>query len=264
MPEAFQKMGFDLEQTADQSWTLRMQKSHDWSESEPKTGESMHHSGGAFSETCYIYGPQLEWGLLNHPAPKILSIGLGLGYVEILSATLAVVTQNSKWKLDSFEIVEGLRKEFENFILKDPTAHPYENILARMSQAFLVSREQIHECLNAALTEGRLRLHGDLTKFELKKQDYQLICQDAFSRKTNPDLWSDEFLAQMLNACDENFCSVSSYASLGPLKRSLKSTGFQLFVRPGFHGKRNCTMATKGILKPEEIILQFDRLSRIF
>lgn len=262
--QAFQKMGFDLEQTADHSWTLRMQKSHDWSESEPRSGESMHHSGGAFSETCYIYGPQLEWGLFHHPAPKILSIGLGLGYVEILSATLAVVAQNKKWKLDSFEIVEGLRAEFEKFIIHHPESHPYANIIDRMSQSFLVPKDQIHQSLKLALIEERLQLHGDLTKFDLQKNDYQLICQDAFSKKTNPDLWSEEFLAKMLAACDENFCSVSSYASLGPLKRSLKATGFQLCVRPGFHGKRNCTMATRGLVKPEEIILQFDKSSRIF
>lgn len=261
---AFQKLGFDLEQTADQSWTLRMQKSHDWTENEPRSGESMHHSGGAFSETCYIYGPQLEWGLKNHSEPQVLSIGLGLGYVEILAATLAVATGNQKWKLDSFEIVEGLRLEFEKFVLNDPKSHPYENILERMSQAFLVSKDQIHQSLRLALTEKRLCLFGDLTTFDLKKNHYQIICQDAFSRKTNPDLWSDEFLLKLITACDEKFCSVSSYASLGPLKRSLKAAQFQLYVRPGFHGKRNCTMATKGILAPEEIILQFDSKSRIF
>ena len=262
--QAFQKMGFDLEQTADQSWTLRMQKSTDWNENEPRSGESMHHSGGAFSETCYIYGPQLEWGLLNHKNPKVLSIGLGLGYVEILTATVAIVTKNSQWRLDSFEIVEGLRSEFTKFCLEDKNSHPYQNILARMSQSFLVSQDLIYQELQSALKSDRLKLHGDLTKFDLQKNDYQLVCQDAFSRKTNPDLWSDEFLARLMNSCDENFCSVSSYASLGPLKRSLKSAGFNLYVRPGFHGKRNCTMATKGIPTSEEIILQFEKKSRTF
>lgn len=263
--QGFQKMGFDLEQTADLSWTLRMQKSVDSSPLEPRSGESMHHSGGAFSETCYIYGPQLEWGLIHHPSPKILSIGLGLGYVEILNATLAVVTKNTQWKLDSFEIVEGLRQEFLEFCLNNKNAHPYHDILNRMSQSFSVGVDLIHQELKSAIETNRLQLHGDLTKYALQKSDYQLICQDAFSKKTNPDLWSDEFLLNLIQACDEKFCSIASYASLGPLKRSVKAAGFQLYVRPGFHGKRNCTMATTlGILKPEEIIQQFDAKLRTF
>ncbi len=261
----FDTLGFLIESTLDGSKTLRLktQPFVDLQANEtPRTGESMHHSGGAFSETCYIYGPPLEWALKSISQPRVLSIGLGLGYVEILTATLAAVHKNSLWSLDSFEIVEGLRIRFQEFILADALQHPYHEILDRMAVTFSVPTFEIKEQLKKALTENRLKLKGELSTKELVPNTYNVICQDAFSKKTNPDLWNEEFLAELMKSCDQNLSILSSYASLGPLKRAVKAAGFNLHVRDGFYGKRNCTLAGRGI-DPLTAIKDFQFLEQI-
>lgn len=258
-------MGFLIESTLDGSKTLRLktQPFVTLQENEtPRTGESMHHSGGAFSETCYIYGPPLEWALKTLPKPQILSIGLGLGYVEILAATLAVVCDHKNWSLDSFEIVEGLRAQFQEFIVSEHSQAPYQEILDRMALTFSVSAVEIKGQLKSAFNENRLKLKAELTAKELVANTYNVICQDAFSKKTNPDLWNEDFLAELMKSCDPEISILSSYASLGPLKRAVKAAGFELYVRDGFYGKRNCTLAGRGI-SPLKAIQDFQFLQQI-
>jgi hypothetical protein len=264
-PNPFDSLGFLIESTLDGSKTLRL-KTQPFvtlqDDETPRTGESMHHSGGAFSETCYIYGPPLEWALKSISNPCVLSIGLGLGYVEILTATLATVHKNTSWSLDSFEIVDGLRAHFRDFILSENLQHPYQEILDRMAETFSVSAPQIKEQLKKALYENRLKLKGELSAKELVSGTYNVICQDAFSKKTNPDLWNEDFLAELMKSCDRDFAILSSYASLGPLKRAVKAAGFDLHVRDGFYGKRNCTLAGRGI-NPLDAIKDFQFLGQI-
>jgi hypothetical protein len=60
-------------------------------------GETMHSLRGAFNETVYIYGTALDRARSAATrssqlsfSPRTLSLGLGLGYVEILSAAYAL------------------------------------------------------------------------------------------------------------------------------------------------------------------------------
>lgn len=264
-PNPFDSLGFLIESTLDGSKTLRL-KTQPFvtlqADEAPRTGESMHHSGGAFSETCYIYGPPLEWALKSIPQASVLSIGLGLGYVEILTATLAVVHKNDSWSLDSFEIVEGLRTHFQEFVISETPHTPYHEILDRMAETFSVAASEIKDQLKKALMGNRLKLKGELSAKELFPNVYNVICQDAFSKKTNPDLWNEDFLAELMKSCHFDQAILSSYASLGPLKRAVKAAGFELHVRDGFYGKRNCTLAGRGI-SPLTVIKDFQFLEQI-
>lgn len=250
MLKRFMDIGFSFEATNDGSPTLRLLKgSRKNADGTPVDlpGESMHHTAGAFSETCYIYGPLLYWGLQKMPSPRVMSIGLGLGYVEILTASLAVLLKKSQWQLDSFEIVPGLRAEFQDFFEREhlETQSVYFEILMRMSQIFSLSTESIWLEMKSAFLEKRLRLWGDLVTHSLEKRSYHVICQDAFSRKTSPELWDEVFLSRLLESGSE-MCALGTYASLGALKRTLKTHGFEVLIREGFHGKRNCTLGTQG------------------
>ena len=238
--ETFTKWGFLLERTLDGSPTLRLINGM------PENGETMHHSGGAFSETLYIYGRALEFTYLQQPDPSILSVGLGLGYVETLAAAWAVKRGSHNWQLQSFEYVEGLRQAFHSFYKGRWENAIYHEILERTSQALDVDSGQIRQALRLALQEGRLQLKGELKSSELRPESYHLICYDAFSAKTNPTLWSEEFLAEVLSSGRSDFCGFSTYACQGNLKRSLKKAQFDMEIRAGFFGKRNCTWAFRG------------------
>jgi|GEM_PF-367453 len=89
-----------LIQTADGSYSLR------YFLDEGRLTEPMHSSKGAWSETLHIYYPALSRSLAGfspHQAQwNVASIGLGLGYNEILAAALAL---KNNLKSDSLEIV---------------------------------------------------------------------------------------------------------------------------------------------------------------
>jgi hypothetical protein len=248
--QIFDQLGFTLEFTADGSPTLRLKETSrirsESSENLPTSGESMHHSAGAFSETAYIYGPLLDWSFKEFSQPHILSVGLGLGYNEIYTAAIAELNSHHKWSLDSFEIVQGLRDHFVQCL--ETQAHfetsVYGHISRRLSEHLNLEPGKIFQQLNRALSEKRLQIFGDIRSFQFEKK-YNAILQDAFSRKTNPDLWEENFLVQLLTFTHPK-SALASYASLGPLKRSLKQMGFESLNRDGYHGKRNCTLASRG------------------
>jgi tRNA U34 5-methylaminomethyl-2-thiouridine-forming methyltransferase MnmC len=70
---------------------------------------------------------------------------------------------------------------------------------------------------------------------------------DAFSAKTSPDLWTEEFLVEFFNKATAGDALISTYASRTALKNALKRAGFLVEVREGFKGKRNSTLASKGL-----------------
>ena len=132
------KTEYQIEITEDGSPTLR------WG-----AGESMHHSGGAASESIYIYQAALDFWLHSQRVPlghsltstlnlsilnensiynqaidfdsvSIMSLGFGLGYNEILVALWALKNQIplNKVLLTSYEKESFLYEEF-NLWLED-------------------------------------------------------------------------------------------------------------------------------------------------
>lgn len=235
----FTEIGFEIERTQDGSPTLRLLNGT------PENGESMHHTGGAFTETLYIYGLALEKGFEKISIPSVLSVGLGLGYVETLAAAHALKKGCKNWELDSYEIVPGLREAYKNFY-QDQLSHPvYEEILQLTSQALNLKASDLKAEVARALQENRLRLHGNMLEEKMIPAKYHIICYDAFSSKTNPDLWSEDYLVELFKSAHKEFCVLSTYACMGNLKRALKRSGFQMEIRTGFQGKRNCTWAVR-------------------
>ena len=93
--------------------------------------EKMHHSAGALSESIYIYYAALEAATQRQWPIRALSLGLGLGYNEILVAAHAV-KRNGSAVLYSFEIEPALIKSFLDWVHNEPAhlAPLYDSILA--------------------------------------------------------------------------------------------------------------------------------------
>lgn len=64
--------------------------------------EKMHHSAGAFQETIYVYGPALQWAFANIEKPRILSLGTGIAYNEIISAAFSILFEQD-FQIVSYE-----------------------------------------------------------------------------------------------------------------------------------------------------------------
>lgn len=240
----FEQFGFSIETTLDGSPTLRLKKPI---ENSTKPPESMHHSGGAATETRYIYGNPINEAFnvfpKNKEPLKVCVIGLGLGYIEMTWAQ-AVNNHRVESSCDSFEIAAELKESFikwlkgstnkESIYYKclDGLGVKYsENIIQTLKHNFLVENH----------------FYSDLRQKEnYQNKKWHLIAYDAFSRKTNEELWSETFLTHWFSRYCEEDAMVMTYACTGALKRSLEHNGFIFIKRPGFQGKRDATLAYRG------------------
>lgn len=244
-------IGFEVEFTGDGSPSLRLLKAVF---ADAEKGESMHHSGGAAAETELIYGQVLRRCFQEIPQPHFLSVGLGLGYVELVAVRESLLKQNPHFTLESFELVPELRQWFLVWLQGGPLSEEVQQVYDLVLKFVLhetpyLKPENLKELLLEKKENQQWSLQGALTESFVLARKSQGLLFDAFSAKTTPEIWTEEFLADFFaRATDEN-AVVATYACRGSLKRALQQAGFEIEVRPGFQGKRNSTRAYKGIFK---------------
>ncbi|WII71014.1 MnmC family methyltransferase [Bdellovibrio sp. 22V] len=248
--KSWQDIGFEIEITGDGSPSLRLLQSVDPLKDR---GESMHHSGGACAETLLIYGEPIRHVLEKVQKPHFLVVGLGLGYIEMVVAREALLLGKSSadvGRISSYESVPELRLFFYQWLYDQKTeVHPevwetYEAVFHHVFVGTHLKKEDVQVFLRARFAKLE-DIYGPLSEDSQVESKYHCVLYDAFSSKTSPFLWEESFLTSFLNQAAENTCVVSTYACKGSLKRALKSQGFEIFVREGFQGKRNSTLATK-------------------
>lgn len=245
-------IGFEIEVTGDGSPSLRLLQSVDVTKDR---GESMHHSGGACSETLLIYGEPIQRTLKNQSKPHFLIVGLGLGYIEMVIAREALLLNKSfedVGLITSYESVPELREFFIKWLYAQTEAlagevyRTYDDVLASICKETALDPQAIKSFLRQHfLTESDIEgaLGADV---ELKSR-YHCILYDAFSSKTSPHLWEEDFLNRFLQMGAAESCMLSTYACKGSLKRALKQQGFEVLLREGFQGKRNSTLGFKNL-----------------
>jgi hypothetical protein len=240
MQDFWKNHHFEKVLTEDQSPTLR------WLASDNQ--ETMHHRGGAYSETQEIYGDPLRW-TIDAGGRSALSVGLGLGYNEMLVASEAIRAglAPSEFSLLSFESEQVLRDQFLNWIHGKPVDAVYDEVWSFFSQRDQSPpKKQVQNWLQESLKHKSWTLQEALTpEFKLERS-YEVIFYDAFSSKTSPHLWAEDFLGQFWKSAASQNCLVTTYACTGGLKRSLKAYGFELILKSGFQSKRSRTMGIRG------------------
>lgn len=223
------------------------------------TGELMHSRKGALSESLEIYAPLVqqvakESSQRGFRQPRILSVGLGMGYNEIISLAICHKTfSDLQPQILSWEIDSKLRTGFERFFLTAISGlgsefdKAYTAMVGQIAEQTEVSSSVLRELVVNALSTQRLVLSAALQKPFIEVQcGFHGILYDAFSSKTNPELWSEEFLLDFLkHFCHADFCLFGTYASTGALKRALKTHQFCVQNRQGFGGKRESIWASK-------------------
>lgn len=233
-------MFFFLE-TADGSPSLRLTRPD-------RETESMHSLRGAFSETDYIYGDAMRWVLEREPELKLLSVGLGLGYIEILAIAVAS-SLHRPVSIQSFEAVPELIQNFriwcEDRTLPQDFQVAYDRIASMTAARYGLDKIDIKTELRQALSNGKITLHGALEASTQFSTRANCIAFDAFSSKTDPELWTPEFLNDFFAQAAAPTCVVSTYACTGHLKRSLKANGFSLSIRDGYASKRQSMFASR-------------------
>ncbi|MBY0384073.1 hypothetical protein K2X05_02850, partial [bacterium] len=212
----------------------------------PPTWEAMHSLEGAFSETQYIYQPPIQLAFENVLQPNFLSLGLGLGYNEILIVCESLIHKKTPLLVRSFELVPELRECFRAWICGEDSVlnSVYEQILQLYAQKYSLPAEMIHQQLFELLEKNILQIEGPVsTHTELSPMNCILF--DAFCAKTSPDMWTPEFLHSFFKKASDTICFMSTYACTGELRRALTGAGFEVEKRKGFAFKRESTFAKR-------------------
>lgn len=205
--------------------------------------EAMHHSGGALSETKYVYAPVLEANFARTRGSVIVSLGTGLAYNEILAATYARKYPEHLFALHTYESDEFLRASFALWLQgRDDLA--LAPLYARICAGFEIDVQDVREIFTGASAKANLIFEERLARPEDLPQGVTGFLWDAFSRKTSPELWDEEFLVACFSRADREFCELSTYARNGNLKRALARAGFQVVDQKGFANKRSSTRAS--------------------
>jgi Uncharacterized conserved protein len=250
--KSWRDIGFKIEITADQSITLQLLKP---TYPDSEKGESMHHSGGAMAETDLIYGTPIRDAFNKLESPSFLIMGLGLGYIEMVIAREALLKNleaEAVGKIQSFESVPELREFFfawlwdQKEILHDEVFETYDKVLEFVILGTAITKEKLKMFLRHHFPSVN-SIGGAFNANDKVTGSYSGILYDAFSSKTTPHLWDEDFLISFL-LCARQDSFFSTYACKAAMRNALKASGFEVIVRPAFVGKRTSTLALRGQL----------------
>ena len=201
--------------------------------------EHMHHSAGALAESLFIYGGALERALALVDRVHCLSVGLGLGYNEML--TIAALERAGRpGRIHSFEALEFLREEFRGWALgrrDGPLTSTHDQIAARLG----VERTTVGRWIE----DGRLELRGAFPAAGADLAGCNLVYFDAYSNKMDPHLWDEEVLVEAFGRTLGPTCVLASYAATSVMNRVLRRLSIVKQSRRGFYLKRQSTLGIR-------------------
>jgi len=224
----------------------------------------MHSRSGALSETLHVYGPLAALIADKKVPPCVLIVGLGLGYVEMcVAGAWLAAGGGEELLLVSYETDARLREGFLDFLRNDlefiedtstscnsaalPQLHA--NIMKATAAHFGVSPRALHGFLRALCEKGSFRILEAFGEREAKcvaGAPFGGVFFDAYSASTSADLWTDEILTAVFALAGAQ-AGFACYASRTSLKRAARAAGFRVVSRAGFAGKRECTLALRGV-----------------
>ena len=220
-------------QTADGSPTLSL----------GPTWERMHAEEGAFTERQIIYQPLVQSAFETLKEPAFLSLGLGLGYNELIIAFESLHRCQTPALIASYESVDFLREAFMNWLKDEPSvlSPVYDQIAGLYAEKYNREPSEAKVFLLKMLQRHRLQLLGAVEEAEPPVSHGILF--DAFSPKTCPQLWTPEFLEGFFEKASATPCYVATHACNVVLKKALTKNGFTLDIHRGFGRKRESLSA---------------------
>jgi hypothetical protein len=231
--------------------------------------EAMHHREGALSESLFVYHGLLVEALALDCPPRVLSVGLGCAYNEMIAAAtfLKLGLPLEEIYIESFEGDVPLRETFRYWLLSDsPTSSEnpsvsleptvdvelhtelianLEKVLSSVARHFEIAEDALKIWMKTLYQNQRLVLREWLTEDTSFAVPFGAVFFDAFSGKSTPAVWNEEFLVQFLAKAASPRCGLATYAATGTLNRALKRTGFERRDQKGFAFKRQSTRAFK-------------------
>tara|TARA_Y100000385_G_C12889624_1_gene549396 strand:- start:143 stop:820 length:678 start_codon:yes stop_codon:yes gene_type:complete len=205
----------------------------------PLLNEHYHSIHGAIQESVHVF---IKNGIQKIPSNisqvNILEIGFGTG----LNALLTLDYSNKNNLKVNYHTIEPYPIQDE----KTWSSLNYCELLNNnLNDQFKTLHKSSwnHENLITSLFSFYKYCSTVESSF-LKKDFYDVIYFDAFSPRSQPELWDESILEKMYLVLKKNGFLVT-YCSKGIVKRKLKKIGFVIDSLPGPPGKREMTFAKK-------------------
>ncbi len=195
---------------------------------------SSRHGAATQARQVFVEGS----GTHEHPAPRVLEIGFGLGvnFRATVADTLRreVPLRYVAWEFDPAR-VDILRDVAEG------EAHPIWTLLLERWPS-TVPNGPIH----LAAGNVDLTIHfEDVLNAELPQGWATALYLDGFSPTRNPEVWTPGFVARLAGTLAPRG-ALATYSAAGHVRRSLAAAGLTVERRPGAPGKRECLRAVRG------------------
>lgn len=195
-----------------------------------------YHSrrSGAFDETMHKHViPAIDHILQSDPdVITILDICFGLGYNTI--ATLYYLDQKG-YRGD----VEIFSPELDADLVRSLTGLPYpEPLLAYLP---VISQIAHNFHFNNAYMNITVLIGDAVEIVKDTRKKFDIVYQDAFSKKNNPELWSEAYFSALFNLLNDNGI-MTTYSQARGIRKTLKGCGFSVYehdfpkdspIRPG-------------------------------
>jgi len=223
--------------------------------------EHYHSINGAYTESMHVF---INNGLLSVKETlkhiTIFEMGFGTG----LNALLTLIHQNPNTQItyitcETHPLEKKIWAPLITHVSKQsvsretsPKSSPISNekLLDFYTQLHCSEWEipvQISEYFSIIKVKSKLQnlLLNTKENFFLN-QGFDLIYYDAFSPKSQPELWTEDIFKSLYKYTNKHGKLVT-YCAKGDVKRALKASGFTIRAKPGPPGKREMTVAEKSL-----------------
>lgn len=211
----------------------------------PDWNEHYHSKHGAIQEALHVFITNGLHKLKNQSSIHILEYGFGTGLNFLL--TLLISKQNNseifytaleKYPLNTTDIKPlAYEKILTNLIPNSNKTEIYE-LLMKTHNLSWSDFEEVTEKVRLK------KLEVDFKDFSEKPQSYDLVYFDAFGKRVQPELWTEDIFENIYNLLKPNGL-FTTYACNGDTKRALTKVGFEVEKVPGPPGKREMINAWK-------------------
>lgn len=221
---------------------------HDWlitadlsyTKKDPVYDETYHSTAGAWRECEQVFfAPFAATELISQPVWKILDVGFGLGLNWLFFVNQAL-RLGKKIRIVSLEKnAELLKLDYPVENLPQQTTPTHSTSLHSDAKKLWQDIKH-HQKIKNEWVNADLLLADALTSLQdlaNANEKFDLILQDAFSPKKNPEMWSAAYFNAVAKVCTLGTL-LATYSSAKMVQDNMQAAGFSIQKTKGFAGKR--------------------------
>jgi len=216
---------------------LQLKETHDGSFTlfNETLNETYHSTHGARQEALHVF---IKNGLeeVNQMPLNILEVGLGTGLNAMLTFSQTKEKAIHYAALEPFPIDKVILAE----IIKCNAINNSETAL--WNQLAFAESDEIKSINN----NSTFCWHQQTLQAFEPNERFDLIYFDAFAPNKQSEMWDISIFEKLYSLMNDGAILVT-YCAQGQFKRNLKAAGFTAEAKPGPPGKREMTVAYKGI-----------------